>query len=86
MAPNAEPAEEDSISDQYYNLAAGFLLDPTTDDLSQNTTLYRSSIFYQQYFFIQDQRNTEFFETVRFPITGKSALVLFHDMNSSLSI
>jgi len=38
----------------YYSLAAGFLLDPTTNDIGLDDTLYESSIYYQEYNYYDD--------------------------------
>ena len=56
----------------YYSLAAGFMLDPTpTDDVAAPDTLYRSSIWYQNYIY-SDANANNFFAVNRLPIVGGS--------------
>ena len=43
-----------NVESPYYSLAAGFLLDPTTNDIGLDDTLYESSIYYQEYNYYDD--------------------------------
>jgi len=66
-----------------YKLSSGFLLDPT-GDIDANITLYRSSIYYQEYYFENDKNADKYSSIMKSPITGKSALVLFYHVISCL--
>lgn len=60
-----------NVESPYYSLAAGFLLDPTTNDIGLNDTLYESSIYYQEYkYYNKFDLDEETEQIVRFPIVG----------------
>ena len=52
-----------------YKLSAGFLLDPT-GDINVNSTLYRSSIYYQEYNFYNDMNWDDYTNVMKLPIVG----------------
>lgn len=53
----------------FYKLSAGFLLDPT-GDIDANSTIYRSSIYYQEYSFENDKNADKYSSIMKSPITG----------------
>jgi len=57
-----------TFNDGGFYATAGFLLDPIHGEVGANSTLYKSSIIYQEYVYRNDENKDDYYDVVKYPM------------------